>query len=208
VTGRPGRLGEPGERAAGASVAVVRPAEPEEVAAVGRLTTSVYQAAALGDEQYLEHVGRADDRALRACLLVAEARDCPAFLLGTITLAVAGGDYADIARPGEAELRMLAVAPTVAGRGIGRLLVEACHERAAAAGTRRMVCSVEEQNARALRFYARLGYTRAPDRDWRPIPTVKLLAFTRELDGDLKASETAGEAPIVRSSPATTEARL
>lgn len=189
MTTTPGDLDQPAAGADSGPAVVVRPAEPEEISAVGRLTTEVYRAAELGDEEYLEHVGRADDRALRACLLVAQADDSGS-LLGTITLAVAGGDYADIARSGEAELRMLAVAPASAGRGIGRRLVEACHERAAAAGARQMVCSVEEQNARALRFYARLGYLRSPDRDWWPIPTVKLLAFTRELDGACAPNET------------------
>ncbi len=193
MTATPGQLDEPAAGADSEAVVVVRPAEPEEIAAVGRLTTEVYRAAELGDEEYLEHVGRADDRALRACLLVAQGEDSGS-LLGTITLAVAGGDYADIAQPGEAELRMLAVAPAAAGRGIGRCLVEACHERAAAAGAWQMVCSVEKQNARALRFYARLGYLRSPDRDWWPIATVKLLAFTRELDGACAPKETGAEA--------------
>jgi len=193
VTATPGHPDEPAAGADSEAAVVVRPAEPEEIPAVGRLTTEVYRAAELGDEEYLEHVGRADDRALRACLLVAQGDDSGS-LLGTITLAVAGGDYADIAQPDEAELRMLAVAPAAGGRGIGRRLVDTCHERAAAAGARQMVCSVEEQNARALRFYARLGYLRAPDRDWRPIPTVKLLAFTRELDGAFAPNETGAEA--------------
>ena len=33
----------------------------------------------------------------------------------------------------------------------------------------------------AHRVYARLGYTRAPDRDWDPVPGVHLIAFSKEL---------------------------
>ena len=42
------------------------------------------------------------------------------------------------------------------------------------------MCSASNMTA-AHRIYQRLGFTRLPDRDWEPVPVVKLLAFTLDL---------------------------
>lgn len=156
----------------------IRDARAEELAEVGLLTRSAYAAAWLGSERYLAHVQDAAARAASATLLVAEV---DGRLVGTVTLAAAGTAYADIARPGEYEFRMLAVDPTATGAGVGSALVEACEQRAAAEGAARIVCSVEDKNASALRLYARLGYEREPARDWCPEDGVRLLVHGRDL---------------------------
>jgi hypothetical protein len=44
-----------------------------------------------------------------------------------------------------------------------------------------MVLSSLADMAAAHRIYGRLGYTRATDRDWDPVPGVHLIAFSKEL---------------------------
>jgi hypothetical protein len=44
-----------------------------------------------------------------------------------------------------------------------------------------MVLSSLREMATAHRVYARLGYTRLPERDWEPVPGVHLIAFRKEL---------------------------
>jgi ribosomal protein S18 acetylase RimI-like enzyme len=48
------------------------------------------------------------------------------------------------------------------GTGLGRALVTAAAERAAARGCRRMELDVNEQNTAALAFYEQLGFTTEP----------------------------------------------
>jgi len=102
---------------------------------------------------------------------VARGPGDPGPLLGTVTLAGADEAYAD-----------MAVAPEAEGLGIGRRLVEACHQLAAAGGAHTMVCSVEQQNERAIGLYRRMGYVRAPERDWMPVPDLRLHVFTCPLE--------------------------
>ena len=52
----------------------------------------------------------------------------------------------------------LTVAASHRGRGVGRLLMEAAHERSRAAGVRKMCLNVFADNERARRLYRRLGY--------------------------------------------------
>jgi ribosomal protein S18 acetylase RimI-like enzyme len=148
------------------------------LAAVGVLTRVAYAVAALGSEEYLAHVEDAVGRAAASTLLVAERAGT---LVGTVTLAAAGTPYADIARAGEHEFRMLAVDPTATGAGVATALVVACERRAFAEGAERLVCSVEDKNAPALRLYTRLGYRREPERDWVPEPGVQLLVLSVDL---------------------------
>jgi ribosomal protein S18 acetylase RimI-like enzyme len=158
----------------------IRPARGGELVDVGLLTREAYAAAGLGSEEYLAHVQDAAARAAGATLLVAELDGT---LVGTVTLAAAGGPYADIARPGEYEFRMLAVAPAAAGSGIGSALVAACERQAEDEGARHLVCSVEDRNVAAQRLYARRGYQREPARDWTPEAGVDLLVMGLELRG-------------------------
>ncbi|MFF5693585.1 GNAT family N-acetyltransferase [Streptomyces albidoflavus] len=59
---------------------------------------------------------------------------------------------------GECELYALYVRPGLLGRGVGRALLEAVHEEAAARGWGALVLWVVEANARARRFYETAGY--------------------------------------------------
>ena len=88
-------------------------------------------------------------------------------LLGSVTLTIGGGPYFewDPEVDGDCGFRMLAVDPTVQGRGVGPRLVAECLERARAAGCRRMVIGSTEWMTTAHRIYERLGFRRAPEND-------------------------------------------
>jgi GNAT superfamily N-acetyltransferase len=157
---------------------LIRPARPDELAAVGRLTLSAYAADGYlqGTDDYSDELSDAARRAELATLLVAVDDETSA-VLGTATFCFAGSPYAEVSRPGEAEFRMLAVATEARGQGVGAALVQACIERARAAGSTAVaLCSLEAMTP-AHRIYERLGFTRAPDRDWQPVPGLTLVAY-------------------------------
>jgi GNAT superfamily N-acetyltransferase len=163
----------------------IRAVRPEEYEALGDITARAYL-----DDGHLDF-GEEDDylhllrdvarRVAEAEVLVAV--DHAGTVLGGVTFARAGEKWADIARDGEAEFRMLAVAKDARGRGVGEALVRACVERAREiGGCPRMVLSTQSGMATAHRIYERMGFVRAPERDWRPIPDMDpLLAYSLEL---------------------------
>ncbi len=171
----------PGRGTLGRVDVIVRPARPEEYAAVGELTARAYLDDGLVPDgsDYDETLRRADDRAAHGELLVALDEDGD--LLGTVSYVRSGSAYAEVSRDGEAEFRMLAVARRARGRGVGRRLAEACIERARADGVHSVVISTATNMAPAHALYDSLGFSRLPERDWRPIPSVLLLAYRLEL---------------------------
>jgi ribosomal protein S18 acetylase RimI-like enzyme len=156
----------------------VRLAHPEEHAALGELCVAAYHADGLGGPHYDDHLRDVARRAAGADVLVAEADGA---LLGTVTLVLDGGPMHEVATADEGEFRMLAVAPAARGRGAGAALVLACLEAARARGLKGMVCSSQDRMHAAHALYERLDFTRAPQRDWSPLPGVDLLVFERAL---------------------------
>ncbi|HYT27339.1 MAG TPA: GNAT family N-acetyltransferase [Actinomycetota bacterium] len=157
----------------------VRPARAEELAGVGRLTVAAYAADVSPSSSYAAVLADAAGRAAHARLLVA-VDSANGGLLGTATL-VLGGPYAQLAGPGEAELRMLAVDPAARRRGVGEALVRATVAEARAAACRRYVLSTLPTMVAAHRLYERLGFRRAPALDHDPVAGVHLLAYALDL---------------------------
>ncbi|WP_151771340.1 GNAT family N-acetyltransferase [Streptomyces abyssomicinicus] len=158
----------------------IRPALDAEFDALGEITARAY----LDDGLLAFDSGDAYRDALRdvrarattpgAEVLVAVDGDR---LLGNVTF-VAGGPLADIAAPDEAEIRMLAVSGEARGRGAGEALVRHCADRARALdGCRRLVLSTQPGMRAAHRLYERLGFVRAPHRDWNPLPDIPHFAL-------------------------------
>ncbi|MET7737927.1 GNAT family N-acetyltransferase [Streptomyces sp. NPDC005402] len=150
---------------------LIRPAEPTDYAPLGDITADAYLndgLLAFGGEKdwYLAELKDVAKRAETAEVLVATADD---HLLGGVTFVPSGSPMAELARPGEAEIRMLAVSHAARGRGVGQALVQACVERATAAGKSLVLCTQPTMRT-AHRLYERLGFTRAPERDWHPVP--------------------------------------
>src|SRR5215207_1753306 len=61
-------------------------------------------------------------------------------------------------------------------------LVRACVEEIRHVGRTRVVISSASDMVAAHRLYERLGFTRAPERDWRPIPEVQLRVYELALE--------------------------
>lgn len=157
----------------------VRPARPEELDAVGALTAAAYVAGgalAHDDDGYVPVLRDAAARAAAGPVLVATLDDA---LAGTATLCPPGSAFSEIAGPDEGEVRFLAVDPTAWGRGVADALMAGAADWARAAGYVRLVLFVLEGNDAAHRLYARLGFRRVPERDWRPVPDLLLQAYAR-----------------------------
>jgi ribosomal protein S18 acetylase RimI-like enzyme len=151
----------------------IRAARESEYEALGEITALAYLDDGLlafgAGDSYLRTLRdvRARATAPGAEVLVAAEGER---LLGGVTF-VAGGPMADIATADEAEIRMLAVARHARGRGAGEALVRHCADRARAlGGRRRLVLSTQPKMYTAHRLYERLGFVRAPLRDWNPAP--------------------------------------
>lgn len=158
------------------------PADPDELAAVGGLTVAAYGADGylLEDDPYVASLAAAADRARQAELAVA-ADETSGALLGTVTYCRAGSAWAEVSRDGEAEFRMLAVAPEARGRGVGAALASWCVQRARDEGCSAVVLSSLPVMHVAHRLYARMGFVRTPERDWEPAPGVRLITYRLEL---------------------------
>ncbi|MGW7268326.1 GNAT family N-acetyltransferase [Streptomyces sp. NPDC054842] len=163
---------------------IVRRALPGEYGTLGEITAQAYLGDGLLDfgesDGYLVHLRDVARRAAAAEVLVAVDRD--GTVLGGVThVPSAGNALAELARPGEAEIRMLAVAPPARGRGAGEALVRACVDRARATpGCVRVVLSTQRTMRAAHRIYERFGFVRTPERDWNPVPElddILLLAY-------------------------------
>ncbi|KPI02698.1 GCN5-related N-acetyltransferase [Actinobacteria bacterium OK074] len=163
---------------------VIREALAGEFGELGEITAQAYLRDGLltfgEDDWYLGELRDVAKRAAAADVLVAVRGGQ---VLGGVTFVPSGGPMADVARPGEAEIRMLAVAQTARGQGAGEALVRACVDRARAAdGCTGIVLSTQAMMRAAHRIYERLGFVRAPERDWKPLPDHDdLLLLTYEL---------------------------
>ncbi|MEU6351637.1 GNAT family N-acetyltransferase [Streptomyces sp. NPDC047072] len=162
---------------------LIRPAEPTDYEHLGEITAQAYLQdglLAFGDEDdwYFQELKNVAKRAAEADVLVAATDDR---ILGGVTYVPSGGPFAELARPGEAEIRMLAVFHEARGRGVGKALVQACIDRARATDTTAVVLCTQPTMHTAHRIYERLGFTRAPERDWHPIPDNDFTLLTYQL---------------------------
>ncbi|HYO39630.1 MAG TPA: GNAT family N-acetyltransferase [Nocardioidaceae bacterium] len=161
----------------------VRPVHTEELAEVGELTVRSYAADGFldGDDRYVHQLRDAVTRAREAEVYVAALPECPDRIVGTVTFCPQGSPWSELARPGEGEFRMLAVAPEARGRGVARALVGVCLERSRELGYSAVVLSSLPVQHTAHRLYGRLGFRRMPDLDWSPAEGVSLLGFRLDL---------------------------
>ena len=166
---------------------VVRPARPNEYDEVGRICAAGYHAddlLRLGDgtiDRYYEaRLLDAARRAQESEVLVA-VRD-GGRIAGTVTWCPPGSPWRDLARrPEQAEFRMLSVAADERGHGVGQALVQACLDRARAAGMTEVLLASLPSMSGAQRLYRRFGFERAPELDFEPTPQVWLWGFRLNL---------------------------
>ncbi|WP_024796630.1 GNAT family N-acetyltransferase [Tomitella biformata] len=156
----------------------IRLARPAEIAVVGEQTVAAYAEFVPAADPYRSRLADAADRADVAELWVALQDGVP---VGSVTVSEAGGPYADVAREGELEFRMLGVAPAGRGLGVGAALVRHVLDLGRARGRQRVVMSTQPNMVSARRIYDACGFELAPERAWSPIAGVDLQVLVREL---------------------------
>jgi GNAT superfamily N-acetyltransferase len=169
----------------------VRPAGPSDVPAARRVLLAAYQeyAATLPPAvfgRYLTDILDVESRAGTGEVLVAEHGGR---VVGTVTYYPDAGDQGFGWPAGWAGLRALGVEPRARGLGIGRALLEACLERALAAGAPVICLHTAEFMTAAVAIYEAAGFRRDPANDFdaagrlalggvRPVP---ILAYRLDL---------------------------
>ena len=152
----------------------IREALPSEHAELGELCVRAYRAIGSVSDRYAAALRDVAGRAQSARILVAVDGGAP---LGCVTLILDDGPLREVSAPDEGEFRMLAVDPAAQGRGTGEALVRTCIDAIRRAGRARVVISSASDMFAAHRLYERLGFTRAPARDWNPVPEVQLRVY-------------------------------
>ncbi len=162
----------------------VRHVRPEEHDALAALTVAAYRAL-LGPEMDAGYTAELADVAGRAALAdVLVAVDGEGRIEGGVTYIPGPGPMAWFDGADEAGVRMLAVAPTAQGRGVGAHLVADCVARACAAGKARLLLHTTAPMTAAHRLYQRAGFRRDPGRDEMIGGDLLLLAYVLDLDID------------------------
>ena len=156
----------------------VRRARPADHAAVAELTASVYRGEGYSSADYEPQLRDVGSRAATATVLVAETGER---LVGAVTVATRGGEWAEQSVPGEAVIRMLVVAADARGSGAGEALVRACLDTAREDGCTLVRLSSQEDMTAAHRLYERLGFVRTPSHDWSPVPGLHLRTYALPL---------------------------
>lgn len=152
----------------------VRDAEPGEHDAIRAVLDAAYrQYAAMVPaavfDPYIADILDLDSRARAGRLLVAEHAGR---IVGTVTF------YEDAAAEGVgwpagwAGLRALGVDPAARARGIGRLLMDACVDRARQAGATILCLHTATIMTTAVALYERMGFVRAPSFDFDPFDYI------------------------------------
>lgn len=158
---------------------LVRAVLPDEHDRVAELTLAAYEQIGLDVGAYRATLADVAGRAAAADVLVAVR--CGRIDGAVTYVPDAQNAYAEFEDADGAGIRMLAVDPAAQGAGVGAVLVEACIAHATAAGRRRIVLHSTDKMAAAQRLYRRLGFRRAPVRDWSPQPQVDLLGYVLTL---------------------------
>jgi ribosomal protein S18 acetylase RimI-like enzyme len=153
---------------------------PAEYTCVGDMTVAAYAALPV------DHLWGGYDDEIRA---VEERLDATDVLVAVVDGEVVGAvtyvsdpssRWLEWNEPGEAQIRLLAVDPSMQGRGIGEALVTACIDRAREQGLTILLHTTNHMPA-AQRLYPRMGFVRRPERDVHEFEAehdMTFLAFT------------------------------
>ncbi|MET3720233.1 MULTISPECIES: GNAT family N-acetyltransferase [unclassified Arthrobacter] len=157
----------------------IRPAVEADFNAIARITRDSYLAAGYfdsADHPYMQQIQDVAARASKATIWVAERNGQ---VVGSVTLALAGEQYADIALDDEVEFRMLVVDPAVQRSGAGQAMVEAiiAHARSLD-GINGVALTTGKTWESAHGLYRKTGFRRVRERDWLiPGTDIKLMVY-------------------------------
>lgn len=147
----------------------VRLATETDYSEIARITWAAYLGAGYFEDTehpYMRQIADVAYRAARGTLLVAERAGR---IVGSVTLMAHGDGFEQVAREDEFEFRLLVVDPAAQRSGAGTALVAEVEARAKRAGATAVVLTTGQEWVGPNALYPRLGYERAPERDW-PIP--------------------------------------
>lgn len=164
---------------------IVRLVRAEEVEAAGQVVVAAFEAIpGLLTGGYSHELADVAGRLAVAEVFVAIDEGA---VVGCTTLVTDWcSPLAEHVREGECQIRMMAVAPSYQGRGVGRRLLGTVIERARGAGAEAdgfaavFLHSTPTMTV-AHHLYERNGFVRVPERDWLPEPGLTLLAFRLDL---------------------------
>ena len=161
----------------------VRPAVESDFDAVARITRDSYLAAGYFDDAEHPYMRKVQDVAQRAGQATVWVAERAGDVVGSVTLALAGEPYADIALHDELEFRMLVVDPAVQRSGAGKAMMTAILEHAKALdGVRAVALTTGSTWESARGLYNKTGFARVPERDWLvPGTDIKLLVYRLDL---------------------------
>ena len=80
------------------------------------------------------------------------------------------------------EVRLLAVEPAARGHGVGAALMDECIRRARQSGATALTLHTADIMQAAMRLYERLGFQRAPELDFEPVPGATIKGYRLSLD--------------------------
>jgi GNAT superfamily N-acetyltransferase len=169
-----------------ASQVQVRDARPDEADAIRTLTLTAF--AEYADRMpvvFWAHYRRSLERTLNTWgpeqHIVADKDGLG--LVGSVWLfPVSAAAYETATQVGASpEVRLLAVDPRARGQGVGSALMAECARRALGAGARMLCLHTMDIMDVAVRLYERLGYVRAPELDFSPVPGMVVKGYRLHL---------------------------
>ena len=165
---------------------LVRTARPADRGAIARLTLAAYREYATIMEP---SAWNALDQAVRSSLvddtavtrLVAELDGA---VVGSAALyAPDSAAYGDLlALTPWPDVRLVAVDPSVRGRGVARALVDECIRRARASGATALGLHTSRSMRAAVRLYEHMGFVRDRERDFQPPGAELVEGYLLRLD--------------------------
>jgi GNAT superfamily N-acetyltransferase len=164
----------------------VRDARPEDRDAILDVTLAAYQeyAARMPGfwEGYRQNIVDSVSDVGEAEQLVAEHGGAivgTALLYPPRRMRISQRDSLDMPWP---EVRLLAVAPSARGRGVGTALMRECVRRVRLANGTTLSLHTTDLMQTAMRMYERMGFVRAPEIDFHPAPGVTVKGYRLNLN--------------------------
>jgi GNAT superfamily N-acetyltransferase len=93
------------------------------------------------------------------------------------------------------EVRLMAVAPSARGQGIGAALLNECERRARRSGATTLGLHTHDAMQAAIRLYERAGFVRAPELDFQPPAGVLVKGYRLRL-GDGRGEAQRGDTGV------------
>ena len=163
---------------------MIRPVRPEEYERAGRLVVTAYEALPGQHlrEEYARELADVAQRDIDGEVYVAldgeDEGDDAGDLIGCVTFVPDDtSPLAELLEDGESGIRMLAVAPSAQGSGVGRALLDRCVSRGRELDRAGIILHTTPWMPAAHHLYETAGFERIPERDWSPVPQVPLLAY-------------------------------